>query len=131
MTGTRAPSRSKAASLTLLLVAEVAAMAVWFAATASLAAIRQHWTLSPFHEALLTSSHYENGQLIEVRLYPVDCGGPDRPGSQLGNPKRPSPAVARRILEDVAEYSKPFGTKIAIENGVGIIRLAANPAGRN
>ncbi len=31
-------------------------MAVWFAATASLAAIRQHWTLSPFHEALLTSS---------------------------------------------------------------------------
>ena len=31
-------------------------MAVWFAATASLAAIRLHWTLSPFHEALLTSS---------------------------------------------------------------------------
>jgi MFS family permease len=53
---TRLPSRSKAASLALLLVAEVAAMAVWFAATASMAAIRQHWTLSPFHQALLTSS---------------------------------------------------------------------------
>jgi len=40
----------------VLLVSEVAAMSVWFAATASLSAIRLHWTLSPFHEALLTSS---------------------------------------------------------------------------
>ncbi len=31
-------------------------MAAWFATTASLAAIRQHWTLGPFHAALLTSS---------------------------------------------------------------------------
>ena len=31
-------------------------MSVWFATTASLSAIRQHWTLGPFHEALLTSS---------------------------------------------------------------------------
>jgi len=40
----------------VLLVNEVAAMPVWFAATASLSVIRLHWTLSPFHEALLTSS---------------------------------------------------------------------------
>jgi MFS family permease len=48
--------RGKAASLTLLLFSEVAAMAAWFATTASLAAINRHWTLSPFHAALLTSS---------------------------------------------------------------------------
>lgn len=46
----------KAVSLSLLLLGEVAAMSVWFATTASLAAIRQHWVLGPFHEALLTSS---------------------------------------------------------------------------
>jgi len=46
----------KAASLTLLLIAEVSAMSVWFATTASLADIKAHWTLGPFHEALLTSS---------------------------------------------------------------------------
>jgi MFS family permease len=46
----------KLPSLTLLLLAQVAAMAVWFATTASLAAIRAHWPLSPFHAALLTSS---------------------------------------------------------------------------
>ncbi|WP_372395565.1 MFS transporter [Azospirillum sp. HJ39] len=46
----------KPVSLTLLLIAEVAAMSVWFATTASLADIKAHWTLGPFHEALLTSS---------------------------------------------------------------------------
>jgi capsule synthesis protein PGA_cap len=77
-------------------------------------------------EALLTSSHYENGKLKEVRIYPVDVGGPDRPGSQLGTPKRPSPAVAQQILEHVVEYSRPFGTKISIEQGVGVIRISAD-----
>jgi len=74
-------------------------------------------------ETLLTSSHYENGNLTEVRLYPVDLGGPSRPGSQLGTPKKPSPALAQKILEEVVEYSKPFGTKITIEDGVGIIHV--------
>ncbi|UEM03479.1 MFS transporter [Skermanella rosea] len=43
-------------SLALLLVAEVAAMSVWFATTASLAGIKAEWELGPFREALLTSS---------------------------------------------------------------------------
>ncbi len=50
------PVRGKPASLTLLLISEVLAMAAWFATTASLAAINRQWTLSPFHAALLTSS---------------------------------------------------------------------------
>jgi poly-gamma-glutamate capsule biosynthesis protein CapA/YwtB (metallophosphatase superfamily) len=79
------------------------------------------------YEALVASSHFENGKLTEVRIYPVDLGreesGLSRPGSQLGIPKRPSPSVARDILTRVAEYSKPFGTKIDIEDGVGVIRI--------
>jgi MFS family permease len=46
----------KTVSLALLLFSEVAAMAAWFATTASLAAIGRQWSLSPFHAALLTSS---------------------------------------------------------------------------
>jgi MFS family permease len=42
--------------LIFLLLAQVAAMSTWFATTASLAAIRQGWTLTPFQEGLLTSS---------------------------------------------------------------------------
>jgi hypothetical protein len=46
-----------------------------------------------------------------------------RPGSQLGIPKKPTPAIAKRILDEVIEYSKPFGTKILVEDGVGVIRI--------
>lgn len=46
----------KQVSLALLVAGLVAAMSAWFATTASLAAIRQGWILTPFHEALLTSS---------------------------------------------------------------------------
>lgn len=83
------------------------------------------WMEKPSNlEALLAKSFYDNGKLVEVRLYPVDLGDVHRPGSQLGTPKRPSPEVAQRILRDVATYSQPFGTKISIEDGVGIIRVA-------
>jgi hypothetical protein len=82
------------------------------------------WLHQPANlEALLASMHYESGQLTEVRIYPVDLGGPSRPGSQLGLPKKASPEVAKRILDEVVEFPKPFGTKIAIENGVGVIRI--------
>jgi hypothetical protein len=81
------------------------------------------WQLRANLEALLASAHYENGQLTEVRIYPVDLGQTQRIGTQLGIPKRPSPEVAKAILDEVIEYSKPFGTKIIVENGVGIIRI--------
>ncbi|MBO9713323.1 CapA family protein [Sphingomonas sp.] len=75
--------------------------------------------------ALLTRSRYEKGRLAQVRLYPVELGPIERPGSQLGTPRRPSPAAARRILEQVIDYSRPFGTKIRIEGGVGVIDIGA------
>jgi Bacterial capsule synthesis protein PGA_cap len=81
------------------------------------------WQLLPNLEGLLVSSHYELGKLTEVRIYPVDLGQTPRPTSEVGIPKRPSSAVARKILDEVIEYSKPFGTRIVVENGVGIIRI--------
>ena len=59
MTMPPAPASDKAVrfrSLIFLMLAQVAAMSTWFATTASLTAIRQGWTLTPFHEGLLTSS---------------------------------------------------------------------------
>jgi poly-gamma-glutamate synthesis protein (capsule biosynthesis protein) len=75
-------------------------------------------------EALLATSRYENGRLVEVRLYPVDLGGTRRPLSSMGVPETPAPEIARRILAAVQEYSKPFGTRIDIDGGVGVIRVA-------
>jgi poly-gamma-glutamate synthesis protein (capsule biosynthesis protein) len=77
-------------------------------------------------EALLATARYDRGQLVEVRLHPVDIGvDRDRPTSKMGNPTVPSPAHAQRILEKVQGLSKRFGTTLAIEQGVGVIRVAA------
>jgi len=81
------------------------------------------WQLKANLESMLTYSHFENGKLTEVRIYPVDLGQTPRVGSQVGIPKRPTPEVAKKILDEIIEYSKPFGTKIQVVNGVGIIRI--------
>ncbi|WP_323015163.1 CapA family protein, partial [Devosia sp.] len=77
------------------------------------------------HEAILATSHFDKGRLVEVRLFPADLGGARRPISQMGIPLEPEPALAEAILARFAEYSAPFGTRIAIENGVGIVRVDA------
>jgi poly-gamma-glutamate capsule biosynthesis protein CapA/YwtB (metallophosphatase superfamily) len=76
-------------------------------------------------EVLLTTSRYEGGRLVEVRLYPVDCGiDGTRPVSKAGIPMTPSPEQAHRILKHVQDLSRPFGTTISIEDNVGVIRVA-------
>jgi poly-gamma-glutamate capsule biosynthesis protein CapA/YwtB (metallophosphatase superfamily) len=74
-------------------------------------------------EALMVTAHFESGKLTEARLYPADLGIEPRTTSKMGNPSTPKPEIARRILEKVQAISKPFGTNIAIENGVGVIRV--------
>ncbi|KIY01261.1 uncharacterized protein Z520_02813 [Fonsecaea multimorphosa CBS 102226] len=86
---------------------------------------RWAWLQRPENfEAILATSSYEDGKLVQVLIYPVDLGL-RRPSSEMGTPRRPSPEMAQSILEQVVEYSKPFGTKISIENGVGVIRIAS------
>jgi poly-gamma-glutamate capsule biosynthesis protein CapA/YwtB (metallophosphatase superfamily) len=74
-------------------------------------------------EALLATARFEGGKLVEARLHPVDIGIEHRTTSKAGNPTTPTPEISRRILEKVQTLSKPFGTTIAIENGVGVIRV--------
>jgi len=73
-------------------------------------------------ESMVAESRYDKGKLVEVRLYPTS-GAWDGPVSQLGMPRLAAPALAQKILTRVQALSKPFGTTIAIENNVGVIRL--------
>jgi poly-gamma-glutamate synthesis protein (capsule biosynthesis protein) len=83
-------------------------------------------------EALLATARFEGGKLVEARLHPVDIGiEHDRPTSKSGSPTIPSAAQARRMLEKVQNLSKPFGTTIAIEDGVGVIRVPAASTNNN
>jgi poly-gamma-glutamate synthesis protein (capsule biosynthesis protein) len=83
-------------------------------------------------EALLTTSRFESGRLAEVRIYPVDVGQEGRPYSRMGIPMTPSPAMAQRVLAKLQKFSDQFGTKIAIESNVGVIRVSGteSSAGR-
>lgn len=74
-------------------------------------------------EALLVSADYVDGKLSRLLVYPADLGITPRHGSMLGTPTKPTLEVANAILGRLCEYSQPFGTKITIENGVGVIQI--------
>ncbi|MBX5242654.1 CapA family protein [Rhizobium sp. NLR22b] len=76
-----------------------------------------------FYESVIAKSLYNENRLAEIRLFPIDLGHSKR----FANRGVPSPAdllKARLILERLQRLSEPFGTKIAIENGVGVVRPA-------
>jgi hypothetical protein len=73
--------------------------------------------------AYMAHTTYKDGRLVEIRIYPVDVGVGRRPWSREHIPETPSTELARSILQRIQEYSEPFGTKISIENNIGIIRV--------
>jgi len=73
-------------------------------------------------ESLITTSHYEEGELKEVRLYPIDLGA-DGPDSRLGIPRLAHPQLGNKILQRVQGLSRELGTTIEIDGNVGIIRV--------
>ena len=93
------------------------------AAESNVVDVRVSTGLRPINfESLVTETKYDKGQLVEIRLYPTS-GGWDGPISLLGMPRTAPAAMAQKILARVQELSKPFGTTIAIENNVGVIRI--------
>lgn len=73
--------------------------------------------------AYVANTTYTDGKLVEIRIYPVDIGLGERPWSREHVPMTPTPEKARSILAQLQQYSEPFGTKISIENNIGIIRV--------
>jgi Bacterial capsule synthesis protein PGA_cap len=73
-------------------------------------------------ETIIAVTRWERGRVSEVRLHPVDLGY-GRRLTESGTPRLASPEMARSILERLQRISKPYGTRIEIEEGVGIIRL--------
>lgn len=73
-------------------------------------------------ESLVAVSHYDDGKLAEVRLYPTELGA-DGPDSRLGIPRLAPPEIAQNILERMQRLSREFGTQIDIEGNVGVITV--------
>lgn len=73
-------------------------------------------------QTVVAVCRWDRGRMSEVRLYPVDLGY-GLPLTKSGVPRLAAPAVARSILERLQRISRPYGTVIAIEGNVGVIRV--------
>ena len=72
-------------------------------------------------QTVVAVSRFEGGRLSEIRLYPVDLGYGLRL-TESGVPRLAGPRVGRTILERLRKISERYGTHIAIEQKVGVIR---------
>lgn len=71
-----------------------------------------------YFQTVIPVTRYAHGRIDEIRLYPfaIQVGGPAG-----GMPGPASPEEGRRILENLQSMSAAFGTKINIQNGIGVI----------
>lgn len=74
---------------------------------------------------------FKGHKLIELKIYPVEMGhigpfisGDGRP--QRGIPRIAKGEMAKKIIGMISEYSKPFGTQIVFENGIGVWKPGNN-----
>ncbi|PAP92266.1 CapA family protein [Mesorhizobium wenxiniae] len=74
-----------------------------------------------FYESIIAVSRFEHNQLTELRLYPIELGHSKRFANR-GIPRLALGQQANRILERLQKLSNPFGTEIAVENNIGMIR---------
>lgn len=72
-------------------------------------------------ESVIAVTRYAGGKVVEIRLHPIDLGV-NLQGAAKGVPALADAATGRRILETMQRLSAPFGTRITIEKGVGVIR---------
>jgi len=82
------------------------------------------FTQRAFFESVLATGRYEQGHLVEVRLYPFELDATDEPRAH-GLPKDVARPVANSILEHMRTLSAALGTQLNVEDGVGVLRIPA------
>ncbi|RWK40740.1 MAG: CapA family protein [Mesorhizobium sp.] len=74
-----------------------------------------------FYESVIAVSKFEQNQLAELHLVPVELGFSQRFANR-GIPRLAAEGQARVILERLQKLSKPFGTEIVINENMGVIK---------
>ncbi|RIK44179.1 MAG: poly-gamma-glutamate biosynthesis protein [Chloroflexi bacterium] len=77
---------------------------------------RKYW------ETVLPICVFEDGELVELTLYPVTLGFGE-PLPDRGIPRLATGALAGEILTTFANLSAPFGTTVEVDGPVGRVRL--------
>lgn len=84
---------------------------------------RRGFAADPLYwESVVARVTFRAGRPAEVRLTPIALGF-GRSRWQRGRPEAADPATAAKILDRLQKLSQPFGTRIAVQNGLGIITI--------
>lgn len=78
-------------------------------------------TSPQWYESVVAVPTFQGDEMIDLRLYPIELSW-KAPRSQRGTPRIAPEPLARKIIEHLAELSKPFGTVIEYRDGVGVWR---------
>jgi poly-gamma-glutamate synthesis protein (capsule biosynthesis protein) len=78
-----------------------------------------------FWESVIAMPRFVGKRLAELKLYPISLGY-KKPRPQRGWPILATPELSKKIIDDVATFSTPYGTKIDFKDGIGIVRIAAS-----
>jgi poly-gamma-glutamate synthesis protein (capsule biosynthesis protein) len=73
-------------------------------------------------EGALAVATFDGDRLAALQLHPVDLGR-QLPSARRGIPRRPALPDATNTLETLVRLSRPFGTTIQIDDGVGYVRI--------
>ena len=79
-------------------------------------ALQENW------EAVIAVPTFENGELSELALYPIDLGF-GKPSQLRGRPILADDELGQKIMDDLARLSQPYGTEFEFRRGVGYVRL--------
>jgi poly-gamma-glutamate capsule biosynthesis protein CapA/YwtB (metallophosphatase superfamily) len=80
------------------------------------------FSAGPFWVSVVALSTFRRRKLTELQLYPVSLQ------PELSRPRRGSPILAdaetgRKVIEKLAELSRPYGTRIHYRDGIGVVDL--------
>lgn len=73
-------------------------------------------------ESVIALPTFEDGELTELALHPITLGFGE-PAWVRGRPMLARGELAAKILDDLTERSTPYGTRIAVRDGVGYVRV--------
>lgn len=74
-------------------------------------------------ESVVAVPRWEGNTLKELQLYPITLGF-GLPRTQRGRPMFAGPELSKKIVDDLIARSKPFGTTIVFEQGIGKVVVA-------
>jgi hypothetical protein len=85
--------------------------------------LQHYFSEEKYWQSVVVTMTYRHNAVETIRLYPIDLGRDKAPHAR-GVPSLAPPAEGVEILQRIQKLSEPFGTRIAIENGVGVIQVA-------